>query len=263
MQIGPTSARKTDPPGKRFDHGDLRGIQEQAPAFIAIGEDLKQQLCTAAAERQVAEFIHDQQIRAIRLRQKAIEQVRLLLLFEQVHQSRGSEEADRVSLATRSGGEFRGGQEGAIRRKLIEENLLDAVIGLPANLFYGTGIPAAILIFDRARTANKRKDVLFIDASREFAQEKRQNRLRPEDLQNVVATYTAFKKIEKYAYKATIKEIAENDFNLNIPRHVDTFEAEDEIDIDAVQQKTDGIEAELAKTRKQMAMYLKELEFGS
>jgi type I restriction enzyme M protein len=158
---------------------------------------------------------------------------------------------------------FRGGQEGVIRRKLIEENMLDAVIGLPANLFYGTGIPAAILIFDRGRTSKKRKDVLFVDASREFAQEKRQNRLRDEDLAKIVKTYNAFKSIDKYAYRATLREIAENDFNLNIPRYVDTFEGEEEIDIEAVQQEIDGIEAELAKTRKQMAVYLKELGYGS
>ena len=157
---------------------------------------------------------------------------------------------------------FRGGQEGVIRRKLIEENLLDAVIGLPANLFYGTGIPAAILIFDRGRTASRRKDVLFIDASREFSQEKRQNRLREEDLTKVVKTYSAFKTVEKYAYRAKLQEIEENDYNLNIPRYVDTFVAEEEIDIDAVQEEIDGIEAELAKTRKQMAVYLKELGYG-
>ncbi len=158
---------------------------------------------------------------------------------------------------------FRGGQEGVIRRKLIEENLLDAVIGLPANLFYGTGIPAAILIFDRGRTAKKRKEVLFIDASREFAQEKRQNRLRDDDLARIVKTYSAYKSVEKYAYRASLKEIAENEFNLNIPRYVDTFEGEEEIDIEAVQQEIDGIEIELAKTRKQMAGYLKELGYGS
>lgn len=157
---------------------------------------------------------------------------------------------------------FRGGQEGVIRRKLIDENLLDAVIGLPANLFYGTGIPAAILIFDRSRTARKRKDVLFIDASREFAQEKRQNRLRDDDLAKVVKTYTAFKSLGKYAYRATLKEIAENEYNLNIPRYVDTFEGEEEIDVEAVQREIDTIEVELAKTRKQMATYLKELGYG-
>jgi type I restriction enzyme M protein len=157
---------------------------------------------------------------------------------------------------------FRGGQEGVIRRRLIEENLLDAVIGLPANLFYGTGIPAAILIFDRERTAKKRKDVLFIDASRQFAQEKRQNRLRDEDLARIVKTYQARKSVDKYAYRASVKEIENNEFNLNIPRYVDTFEGEEEIDIEAVQREIDGIEAELAKTRKQMAVYLKELGYG-
>jgi type I restriction enzyme M protein len=146
---------------------------------------------------------------------------------------------------------------------LIEESLLDAVIGLPANLFYGTGIPAAILIFDRGRTARRRKQVLFVDASREFAQEKRQNRLRDEDVAKIVKTYTAYKSVDKYAYRASLKEIAENEFNLNIPRYVDTFEGEEEIDIDAVQQEIDGIENELAKTRKQMAAYLKELGYGS
>lgn len=157
---------------------------------------------------------------------------------------------------------FRGAQEGIIRRRLIEENLLDAVIGLPANLFYGTGIPAAILIFDRSRTANKRKDILFIDASHYFAQEKRQNRLRDEDIEKVLKTYRSFKSVDKYAYRAKTKEIEDNEFNLNIPRYVDTFEAEDEIDIDSVQQEIDRIEGELAKTRKRMAIYLKELGYG-
>lgn len=154
------------------------------------------------------------------------------------------------------------GKEGVIRRKLIEENLLDAVIGLPANLFYGTGIPAAILIFDRSRTARKQKNVLFIDASREFAQEKRQNRLRDEDLGRIVKTYSAFKTVDKYAYPAKPAEIEENEFNLNIPRYVDTFEEEEEIDIRAVQKEIDDIEVELAKTRKKMAGYLKELGFN-
>jgi len=169
----------------------------------------------------------------------------------------------RVGVVCPHGVLFRGAKEGIIRRKRIEENLLDAVIGLPANLFYGTGIPAAILIFDRGRTANKRKDVLFIDASREFSQEKRQNRLRDDDLAKVLQTYKAFKSVDKYANRAKRKEIAENDFNLNIPRYVDTFEPEEEIDVDAVQQEINDIETELTKTRKQMAKYLKELGYGS
>ena len=151
---------------------------------------------------------------------------------------------------------FRGGAEGKIRRAMIEENLLKAVIGLPANLFYGTGIPAAILIFDKGK---KTKDVLFIDASREYRDGKKQNYLREEDIEKIVKAFKAFKNVDKYAHQATIDEIKENDFNLNIPRYVDTFEEEAEVDIPAVQKEIEKLEAELAITRKQMDKYLKEL----
>ena len=153
---------------------------------------------------------------------------------------------------------FRGGAEGKIRQQLIEENLLEAVIGLPANLFYGTGIPAAIVLYNKGK---KTKDVLFIDASREFEDGKNQNRLRETDIEKIVATFKTFKTVDKYAYRATFKEIQENEFNLNIPRYVDTFEEEEEIDIPAVQMEIEDLEKRLAGTRKQMAGYLKELGF--
>ena len=151
---------------------------------------------------------------------------------------------------------FRGGAEGKIRKALIEENLLDAVIGLPANLFFGTGIPAAILLFKRGR---RKQDVLFIDASRDYQDGKNQNLLREEDIEKIARTHRAYKSVDKYAYRATFDEIQENDFNLNIPRYVDTFEEEEEIDIAAVQKEIDSLEKELAKTRKAMAKHLKEL----
>ena len=158
---------------------------------------------------------------------------------------------------------FRGGQEGVIRRKLIEENLLDAVIGLPANLFYGTGIPAAILIFDRvAPRRNARMCCSSTPAANSLRRNGRTGSATKTWRRSSRPT-SAFKSIDKYAYRATLKEIAENDFNLNIPRYVDTFEGEEEIDIEVVQQEIDGIEVELAKTRKQMAAYLKELGYGS
>ena len=118
---------------------------------------------------------------------------------------------------------FRGSSEGVIRQKLIEENLLDAVIGLPEKLFYGTGIPAAILIFKKQKSDNK---VLFIDASREFKSGKNQNQLGNDDIKKIIATYQARVNVDKYAYLATLDEIEENDYNLNIPRYVDTFEEE-------------------------------------
>jgi len=141
---------------------------------------------------------------------------------------------------------------------LIEENLLDAVIGLPANLFYGTGIPAAILIF-RKRKADK--TVVFIDASQDYEDGTNQNRLRAEDIEKIVATYRARKSADKYAYVADIEEIKENDYNLNIARYVDTFEEEEQIDIGAVQEEIDALNMELVQVEKKMAGYLKELGY--
>ena len=172
-------------------------------------------------------------------------------------------QAGRVAVIVPHGVLFRGGAEGKIRQKLIEENLLDAVIGLPANLFTTTGIPVAILVFDRSREEGgkneKRKDILFIDASREFTSAKTQSVLEPEHIDKIVATYRKRAEIEKYSHKASPEEIAENDFNLNIPRYVDTFEPEAEIDVAAVQKDIVTIEAELAEVRARMAKHLKEL----
>jgi type I restriction enzyme M protein len=151
---------------------------------------------------------------------------------------------------------FRGAAEGRIRQKLIQDNLLEAVIGLPANLFFGTGIPAAILLFNKGKTHG---DVLFIDASRDFEDAKNQNRLTDAHLDKIVATYTAFQTVDKYAYRATAQEIADNDYNLNIPRYVDTFEEEAEIDLNAVKQEIARIEGELVTVRQKMDGYLKEL----
>ena len=154
---------------------------------------------------------------------------------------------------------FRGAAEGRIRRQLIETyNLLDAVIGLPENLFYGTGIPACILVFKKNRNT---RDVLFIDASGEgnYEKGKNQNILRPEDIDKILSHYRAYETDEKYSYRATFDEIKENDFNLNIPRYVDTFEEEPLVDIEEVHNNIKNIEAELSKVQKKMAEYLKEL----
>lgn len=166
----------------------------------------------------------------------------------------------RVAVVVPHGVLFRGASEGQIRRKFIEENLLDAVIGLPVNLFYGTGIPAAILVFKRNKPDTS---VLFIDASRGYEDSKNQNRLRPQDIEKIVGIYKARKSVDRYAYLARFDEIKENDFNLNIPRYVDTFEEQKEIDIDAVQREIDELERELTGVREEMARYLKELGNGA
>jgi type I restriction enzyme M protein len=167
-------------------------------------------------------------------------------------------QAGRVGVVVPHGVLFRGAAEGVIRQKLIEENLLDAVIGLPSNLFFGTGIPAAILIFKRNKADT---NVLFIDASREFLAGKNQNRLRNEDISKIVHTYQSRQNIDKYAYLASFEEIKNNDFNLNIPRYVDTFEEEADIDIQAVQAEIKQLEAELKVAQEKMTGYLKELGY--
>lgn len=151
---------------------------------------------------------------------------------------------------------FRGSSEGKIRKQLIDENLLDAVIGLPANLFYGTSIPACILIFKRDREC---KDILFIDASKEFQKGKRQNTLTQENIAKILSTYSNREEIEKYSHIATLEEIKENDYNLNIARYVDTFEEEEEVDIPSTLAKIANLNEEIAKTQKKMDGYLKEL----
>ena len=164
----------------------------------------------------------------------------------------------RMAVVVPHGVLFRGAAEGRIRQKLIEENLLDVVIGLPEKLFYGTGIPAAVLVFRKNKADDK---VLFIDASRDFEAGKNQNLLRETDLQRILNTAFTRQGVEKYAYLATPAEIAENDFNLNIPRYVDTFEEEAEIDLMAVRKEREQLKAELASLETQMAVYLKELGY--
>jgi len=174
------------------------------------------------------------------------------------------EKEGRVSVVVPHGVLFRGAAEGRIRQKMIEENLLDTVVGLPGNLFPTTSIPVAILVFDRSREkegANQhRKDVLFVDASREYLPGKNQNALSNAHIEKILATVKAREGVDKYAHVSAFDEIKENDFNLNIPRYVDTFEKEEEIDIDAVQQEIDALEKELVAVRAKMATKLKEIE---
>ncbi len=166
------------------------------------------------------------------------------------------EDGGRVGVIAPHGVLFRGGAEGKIRQRIIEENLLDAVIGLPANLFFGTGIPAAILLFRRGRPHT---DVLFVDASREYDDGKKQNRLRDQDIGRIVATCQAYTNVERYAHRATAEQLCENEFNLNISRYIDTFEQEKEIDLVAVQREIVDLETKLASVRAAISESLKEL----
>ena len=174
------------------------------------------------------------------------------------------EREGRVAVVAPHGVLFRGAAEGRIRERLIRDNLLDAVIGLPGNLFPTTSIPVAILVFDRSREkggANtKHKDVLFIDASKDYQAGKNQNVLLDEHIAKVLDTYRRRTNVDKYAHLASFEELEENDFNLNIPRYVDTFEEEAEIDIKTVQKEIENLEGELANVRYKMETLLKEMQ---
>ena len=153
---------------------------------------------------------------------------------------------------------FRGAAEGHIRKYLIEEkNYLDAVIGLPANIFYGTSIPTCILVFKKCR--EHPDDILFIDASQYYEKVKTQNYLRDEDVDRIVDTYAKRITIDKYSYVASLDEVRENEYNLNIPRYVDTFEEEEPVDIDAVASELKELETEMKDTDNTIAGFCKEL----
>ncbi len=153
---------------------------------------------------------------------------------------------------------FRSGAEGQIRKYIIEkQNYLDAVIGLPSNLFYGTSIPATVLVFKKCRREDE--DVLFIDASKEFLKGKNQNRLSDENIAKIFETYKTRKEIEKYSHKATLAEIQENEYNLNIPRYVDTFEEEKAIDLSEVAGRLKNLHVNELDLQAKLAEFCKEL----
>lgn len=153
---------------------------------------------------------------------------------------------------------FRGASEGRIRKNIIDNNLLDTVIGLPANLFYGTSIPTAVLVF-KGRESRRTKDVLFIDASSEFVKGKNQNKLSPENIDKIIETYEKREDVEKYAHVATLDEIKENDYNLNIPRYVDTFEEEEVTPLPQLAQELADVKQEIEKSTDKLFEMLGEL----
>jgi type I restriction enzyme M protein len=149
---------------------------------------------------------------------------------------------------------FRGAAEGAIRQTIIEKNYLDTVIGLPANLFYGVSIPTTILVFKKNR---KTKDILFIDASNEFEKGKNQNKLADKNINKIIETYRNRVDVDKYAHVASLEEIKANEFNLNIPRYVDTFEEEQVIDLAEVSKLLEQDKQEIAELEAKINEQLK------
>jgi type I restriction enzyme M protein len=167
-----------------------------------------------------------------------------------------------MALVLPHGALFRGGAEQHIRKYLIEDrNYLDAVIGLPANIFYGTSIPTCIMVYKKCR--ENPEDVLFIDASQHFEKVKTQNVLREEHIDKIIETYRKRLEEDKYSKRATLAEIATNDYNLNIPRYVDTFEAEDSIDINAIANDIKALDLQMTETDITIADFCKQLNIST
>ena len=170
-----------------------------------------------------------------------------------------TESSGRVAVVTPLGVLFRAGNEGRIRRSLVETNLLDAVIGLPRNLFYGTDIPAAILVFRKQKDSDS---VFFIDASQHYQSITNQNLLRPEDIKKIVDVYLKRKNSKKYSHSASFKEIKANDFDLNIPRYVDTFEDQVPEDLSELQRSIHEMDDKLNEVRAELNGILGELDIN-
>lgn len=151
---------------------------------------------------------------------------------------------------------FRGKAEGVIRQTLLESGAIEAVIGLPANIFYGTSIPTTVIILKKNRS---NRDVLFIDASQDFEKRKNQNFLLDEHIDKIISAYKQRQDIDKYAYVANLKEIEENDYNLNIPRYIDTSEDAEPVDLEQVQKKLNQIDDEIVEVEQEINAYLVEL----
>lgn len=156
---------------------------------------------------------------------------------------------------------FRGGAEGKIRKAILEDDLFEAIIGMPQNLFYGAGIPAAVLVLNKNKPTDKKDKVLFIDASNNFEKNGNKNMLRTKDIDAVIEAFDNYEAVDKYAEVITMDEIRDNDYNLNISRYVDTTEPEPEIDINAVAKSISEREIRLEESRMQINEFMDELGF--
>jgi type I restriction enzyme M protein len=177
-----------------------------------------------------------------------------------LHMLKSMKSDGRAGIVLPHGVLFRGGAEGRIREQIIKNDLIDAIIALPAKLFYGTGIPACVIIFNKNKPEQKKNKILIIDAEKEYLEGKNQNVLREQDIAKIVKTYDDYKNIDKYARVVSIKEIAENDYSLNVRRYIDSSEKEVQIDVKKVWEELKVLEKEKIEIDKKVEGYLKELK---
>ena len=167
----------------------------------------------------------------------------------------------RAGIVLPHGALFRGGAEGKIRKGILEEDLLEAVIGLPSNLFFGTGIPACLFIMNKNKAKERRGKVFFLYGANDYQEGKNQNKLRKEDIEKIIHAYREYRTIEKYCRPVTLDEIRANDYNLNITRYVDVTEEEEAIDVQKVLDELSKLKEERSVVEKKMNAFLKELGY--
>lgn len=178
-----------------------------------------------------------------------------------LHMVKSMNENGRAGIVLPHGVLFRGGAEGRIREQLLKTDLIEAVIALPAKLFYGTGIPAAIVIFNKNKAEARKDKVLIIDAESDYEEGKNQNRLRKKDIEKIVSAYEGFRDIEKYARVIDVSELAENEYNLNVRRYVASGDEEEVFDVSTVWQELKQIEKERDEADKKVDQFIKELKY--
>jgi type I restriction enzyme M protein len=156
---------------------------------------------------------------------------------------------------------FRGGAEGKVRKGILEEDLLEAVIGLPSNLFFGAGIPACLFILNKSKSKERKGKVFFLYGANEYLKGKNQNKLRQEDIAKIVEAYREYKAIKKYSRSTSLDEIRANDYNLNITRYIDVAEEEEPVDVQRVLDELMGLKEERSKIETKMNRFLQELGY--
>jgi len=178
-----------------------------------------------------------------------------------LHMIKSMNESGRAGIVLPHGVLFKSDVSSRIREQLIKNDLIEAIIAMPAKLFYGVGISVVILIFNKNKAKEHRNKILIIDAEKDFEEGKKQNRLRKKDIAKIVSTFENYQDVDKYARVVDVKEIAENDYNLNVRRYVDTSEAEEEIDVTTAWQEVKKVEKERGKVEEKMERYLKDLKY--
>ncbi|MEK7172966.1 MAG: N-6 DNA methylase, partial [Patescibacteria group bacterium] len=178
-----------------------------------------------------------------------------------LHMVKSMNENGKAGIVLPHGVLFRGGAEGRIREQLIKNDLIEAIIALPSKLFYGTGIPAAIVIFNKNKPTSHKNKILIIDGEKDFEEGKNQNRLRKKDIEKIVLAFESYRDIEKYARVVDVKELKENEFNLNVRRYVENGEEEEVVDVKTVWVELKEIEKSRETINKKVEEYLKELKY--